>query len=103
MPAGRPKGSRNAQRLHPLEQARRQKLAKRKYDDEKKPERRFRFRLQKKSLERATTTGEGLRASTPTQLNRPPLTYIDGRGRIHREDYRSAEELIAKWRKEHHT
>lgn len=42
----------------------------------------------------------GLSIVTAASLTRPPLLYIDGAGRLWREDLRSAEQLIADWQRE---
>jgi hypothetical protein len=34
-------------------------------------------------------------------LTAPTLTYIDHRGHCHVDDYRSAEQLIRDWKKQH--
>ena len=42
-----------------------------------------------------------MRMSVVKASKKPPLTYIDERGRCHTEDYRSAEQLIRDWKKQH--
>ena len=50
-------------------------------------------------LSRRDAIGEGL--SVRRKLSMPALTYLDHYGCIHREDFRSAEQLIADYEREY--
>jgi len=61
--------------------------------NEQRREKRFRFRG---SIHLAEKTGFSI--VTAQTLKRPPLLYIDAQGKIRREDFRSAQQLIADWK-----
>lgn len=91
-------------RLTPEEQARRQKLAKQKYDREKKHrknERRAekRFRFAKPHHEPARQ--ENMRVTS--NPDHPKLQWMDANGELHAERELSAEQLIRNWQKKQET
>lgn len=51
------------------------------------------FRLRKNTA--LALSAQGIRIVSLKNLERPALRYIDAKGRVHKEDRRSAEELIA--------
>lgn len=61
-----------------------------------KEEQNARRRVRRRPEPEAFTAG--LSIVTARQLRRPPLLWIDTTGQTHREDYRSAEELLRRWR-----